>query len=309
MTAVVTLSLAAAPADAAFRAVMMAGNYLTNRETFDDRLDLSRDALAATFATWPNWSRGMNGNIDELPGNATAAQFLNAIAPYEANGARAMAAGDTFVLFYFGHGDTRMVQGNERVPAISRNDEFLHFPNASIVTDNELKTHFASFAPGVHKLFINISCHSGGFWNGTEMGAAGDLEQVANTGLIASSREDQNTFAGFIPNPLIRWWEPTLLASLIAAQRPAMNRNDLTISQLFFATRQSGFTPIATARYGGETESPDYWDVPATGAYDAEFFYNDSSLANSLIFTPEPGSLLLLGLGGLLLKRRRARSL
>jgi len=68
-----------------YQAVMVAPNY-PGGPAFYDNLALSRAALASAFATWPNWRRGLGGNIVELPGNTNRTAFLNAFAPFIAGG-------------------------------------------------------------------------------------------------------------------------------------------------------------------------------------------------------------------------------
>ncbi len=210
------LSIAAPSAKAANAAVLMAGNY-PGPPAFDDTLSPSMFALAANLATWPNWTRGPGGNIVELPGNTTPAQFLAAIDPYLAGGPKELDKGDFFLLFYFGHGgfystDETLAPANERLPALNIWEEGPSFPNGSAFSDNKLTEKFRQFKPGVIKAFVNISCFSGGLWNGNNPLGRGDLEQVPNTILMASSIEALPTLTGNLgPRP----WEPHYLRRLI----------------------------------------------------------------------------------------------
>ena len=216
---VLSLCLTSAPQSHAvnYAAVLFAGDY-PGPPAFDDHLSISRDAFAANLATWPNWTRGAGGNIVELAGNTTAQQYLDAITPYTAGGAKALGNGDFFMLFYFGHGTFSANDGlgnpaSESVPpAYNIWEEGLYFPDGSVISDNALTAKFKTFAPGVFKVFVNISCFSGGFWNGNNPGGIGDLEQVPHTLLMASSIEPLSTMTGNLPP---RTWEPLYLRNLI----------------------------------------------------------------------------------------------
>ena len=50
----------------------------------------------------------------------------------------------------------------------------------------------------IQKTFILDACFSGGFWNGNDSDGTGDLKSLPLTRLIASSSEDQLTWAPFI---------------------------------------------------------------------------------------------------------------
>jgi RHS repeat-associated protein/uncharacterized repeat protein (TIGR01451 family) len=211
-----TLGLGHRAAAAQYAAVLFGGDY-PGPPSFDDHLSLSRAALANNLRTWPNWT-GPGATIMELPGNTTGPQFLDAITPFTAGGATPLQRGDVFILFYFGHGGFYSTDGqgnraSERPPAYNVWEEGLSFPGGSVVSDNMLTEEFKLFNPGVNKVFINISCFSGGFWNGNNPGGIGDLEQVPDTLLMASSIEPLCTLTGGLPP---RTFEPVYLHNLIA---------------------------------------------------------------------------------------------
>jgi len=227
---VLTLGLSQGVAATQYAAVLFAGDY-PGPPSFDDQLSLSRAAFANNLRTWPNWT-APGATINELPGNTTAQQFLDAITPFTAGGATPLQKGDFFMLFYFGHGGFYGTDGlgnaaNERPPAYNVWEEGLSFPGGSVVSDNALTAEFKLFNPGVNKVFVNISCFSGGFWNGNNPGGTGDLEQVPGTLLMASSIEPLCTMTGNLPP---RTWEPLYLRNLIA-NLARNGRPTLTLAQ------------------------------------------------------------------------------
>lgn len=300
--AVAGLALAGtASAAPSYGAVFLGANY-PGGPAFDDNLAASSGDLAATFATWPNWTRGVGGNIVELPGATAAAGYLAAMNRFQPGGANALGAGDVFVAFYFGHG-SRGGASNERRPAINNNDEFLSFPNGSSVTDDQMTTAMNAFAPGVKKMFINVSCMSGGFLNGNDRTGEGDLETVAGTTLMFSSAENQLTFpAGLAPRPE----QPLILRNLIQnGRRPARDADGLSVIDWY--------TPSAVAGSGSGdrfgTDDPgdggsDSIFSPGSGDFESGLA-GDSSMFSTLLFVPEPASLGLLMFGALFLRARR----
>ncbi|HWP66992.1 MAG TPA: hypothetical protein VNO26_13915 [Candidatus Limnocylindria bacterium] len=260
-----------------YQAIMVAPNY-PGGPAFDNNLALSRAELAAAFATWPNWRRGLGGNIVELPGNTNRTRFLNAFTPFIAGGAEALQAGDLFVVLYFGHGskyDYRFLPfpfaDFERLPAFDTHDEVLFFPDHSAVTDDDLRAKFAQFAPGVFKLFINVSCFSGGAWNGNDASGAGDLELVPRSIMMSSSREHQFTFTAGIPP---RRWEPLFLARLINVARFADHTVGLSIAQYYALSAAFG-SAVNASRFDDPepVENPPpgdaLWAVPASGDFES----------------------------------------
>jgi len=317
--AAVIVFLSPTPASAApitfngvsYQAVMVAPNY-HGGPTFDDNLVLSRSAMASAFATWVNWRRGPGGNIVELPGNTGHATFLNAFTPFVAGGAQTLGDGDLFVFFYFGHG-TPLLDA-ERFPALNSHDEALAFPDNTFVTDDEMRAVFNAFDPGVFKLFIDVSCFSGGMWNGNDLGGGGDLEQGTRTILMSSSRENQFTFAGGVgPRP----WEPLFLVNLINTARFADHRRGLSIAEYYTRSATRG-SALNASRFqeGDPVETPppgnELWDTLASGDFESGFFSN-VPLAElpQLVATPEPGtaSLMVLGTALLALGWRKRRSM
>jgi RHS repeat-associated protein/uncharacterized repeat protein (TIGR01451 family) len=257
-------------------AVLFAGDY-PGPPAFDDHLSISRDALAANLATWQNWKRGAGGNIVELAGNTTAQQFLDAITPFTAGQPKALGNGDFFLLFYFGHGgfygnDGQGNPANERVPAFNIWEEGLHFPDASVVSDNQLTAKFKTFAPGVYKVFVNISCFSGGFWNGNNPGGLGDLEQVPRTVLMASSIEPLTTLTG---NLSPRTWEPLYLRNLIL-NLARNGRQSLTLAQWHY----SSFVPGTVTGFR--------FDDPGDPAY---YAIQTTADQEETLVTDDPGSM------------------
>ncbi|MBX3667037.1 MAG: hypothetical protein KF778_01435 [Rhodocyclaceae bacterium] len=293
----------------AYQAVMVAPNY-PGGPGFDDHLDLSRAAFAAGLSTWANWRRGPGGNIDELAGNATAADFLNAMTPYQAGGAQALQAGDLFFGFYFGHGATGPFSpGNvgEQAPALSVWDESMIFGNPSSITDDQFTAAMGAFNPGVFKFIIDISCFSGGFWNGNDVNGAGDLEQVPRTILIVSSSELQSTYtSGIGPRP----WEPLLLVRMINTLFFAPHNRNLSIAEFYARSAVAG-AAINANRFDESTLPPGdaLWSEIVSGDFDSSMLANFSLDELPGIGAPEPGSeaLVALGLGMLALGRLQRR--
>jgi hypothetical protein len=183
------------------QAVLYGGNY-AGGPAFDNNLQLSAQALAANMSLWGNWDWGAGlNNIDVLGGAGGAVQFKAALDPYQAGGANQLNAGDFMLVFYFGHGGFQgdvaaSVNGgrvNENAPALTLNDEYLAFPDRSMLWDDEMAAEMLQFNPGVYKLFVNISCFSGGFWGGND---EGDLETVPLMALMRSSPEVLPTMTG-----------------------------------------------------------------------------------------------------------------
>lgn len=322
------IEIAGGPALAApkFQGVFMAGNY-PGGATFDDFLEPSAQALAFNMSLWSNWDiAGPNKNIDVLSGTTQfgitdAQRYINALAPYQAGGARALNAGDYFYLLYFGHGTFGTRQGTlpgEQAPAMSVWDEALSFPDHTVVTDDELKGEFAKFNPGVGKIFINVSCYSGGFWNGNDTVGGGDLEQLAGTALIASSIESQPTYPGGLgPRP----YEPLLLRNLIATAHPLYWYNhgifSPTLAQ-WYAVSAVGGGYAGVNRFAdfiSEEGEEDIWynqlvsgtsDIPGLELYDPGDLFND--WWGEVV--PEPGSLsmaLLASCAALAMRRDLSR--
>src|SRR5690242_19878356 len=257
-----------------YQAIMVAPNY-PGGPAFDDNLALSRAALASAFATWPNWRRGLGGNIVELPGNTNRTAFLNAFAPFIAGGSEALQAGDLFVLFYFGHGS--YYQDSETPPALNPYDEGLAFPSSKVL-DDDMRAKFGQFNPGVFKLFIDVSCFSGGMWNGYDAVGGGDLEQEPRSILMSSSRENQFTFVGGV---LRRWWEPIFLVKLINTALTFDHTQTLSIANYYALSAASG-SAVNASRFAegdpGENPPPGdaLWEITASGDFDSEFEANVS---------------------------------
>lgn len=281
-----------------YQAVMVAPSY-PGGPAFDNNLALSRAAFASGLATWGNWRRGPGGNIVELPGNTSAAGFTNAFTPFQAGGAEALQAGDLFVAFYFGHGTP--LRDSERAPALNPHDEALAFPDNTFVTDDRMRAAFGSFSPGVFKLFIDVSCFSGGMWNGNDVLGGGDLEQEPRSIAITSSLESQLTYtSGIGPRP----WEPLVLLRMINTLFFADHTRDLSIGQ-FYALSAARGSAINASRFaeGDPVEDPppgnDLWNLPVSGDFDSALFSNVplSDLPSLVVTTPEPGTASLMALG------------
>lgn len=279
-----------------FGAVMLAGNY-PGGPTFDDNLQPSRDALAASFALWPNWQRGPGGNIVELPGNTGAQGFLNAIT----NRGNMLGAGDLLVVFYFGHGGWRA--NAENPPALNSRDEQLVLGDNSKITDDAMAATLNGLNPGLYKLFINISCFSGGFWGGND---AGDLERVPRTILMRSSREDQLTYTGGLaPRPN----EPLYLRNLIFTARTNAFRSILTW-HLASAVFGSAINANRFGEQGDEEEDigDDIWGQEYSGDFDAMDFDTMIPMEEfETIGVPAPAAAGLAALTAAFLARRRER--
>jgi hypothetical protein len=291
------------------QAVLYGGNY-AGGPAFDDALQLSAQALAANMALWGNWDWG-NGlnNIDVLNGFGGAGAFTAALNPYQAGGARQLQAGDFMMIFYFGHGGFAgdgspldVTKFNENPPALTASDEYLAFADHSRLWDDQLVQELLDFNNGVYKLFVNISCFSGGFWGGND---EGDLEGVPLTAMMASSPETRTTLTGGLgPRP----WEPLYLRNLI------INAHPLSWIGTNFVSYQMWHARSVTAGSGiaGQNrfdEYDDLWDDTFTDDAPA---CNDCLPANFdlnliAIGTPEPGGFVLFtaALGALAFYRRR----
>lgn len=282
-----------------YQAVLVAPNY-PGGLTFDDNLAISRSVFARGLSTWANWRRGPGGNIDELPGNATAAQFLNAFVPYQAGGAHALGNGDVFLAFYFGHGSTGpRSPGNdaEQVPALNIWDESMVFGDKSFITDDVMMAAFAAFNPGVYKIFIDVSCFSGGMWNGNDnpVISVGDLEKVPRSILLSSSRENQFTFTGGIfPRP----WEPLFLVNMINTLFFANHGRDLSLGEFFVRSFAAG-SAINASRLAEDNLPPgdELWELLVSGDFESALFSNVPLDELPAFGIPEPNPILLMALG------------
>ena len=265
-------------------AVLFAGDY-PGPPAFDDHLSLSRAALANNLRTWPDWT-APNSTIVELPGNSTGQQFLDAITPFTAGGATPLAKGDFFLLFYFGHGGFYSTDGaghaaSERPPAYNVWEEGLAFPGGTGVSDNVLTTTFKQFAPGVNKVFVNISCFSGGFWNGNNPGGIGDLEQVPNTLLMASSIEPLCTLTGNLPP---RTWEPLYLRNLIA-NLARNGRASMTLAQWHYLSWVPG--TVTGSRFD-DPGDPASYAIQSTVDQEESLATDDPAEVDDLAVGPSP---------------------
>lgn len=270
-----------------FQSVMLGANY-AGGASFDDNLSLSMERLAASFATWGNWQRGEGGNIVELSGDTNSEGLVNAISPFTSTGSNALADGDLFVLFYFGHGGNDSGIFEDEYGAETIGDEYLALPDGSRLSDDDLTDIFNEFNEGVVKLFINISCHSGGFWGGGDWFSAGDLEESSQSVLMSSSGEDELTYAG---GTGAFSWEPEYLSNLIDNMRYDGTTESLTIQQLHDLSTASGSAINAHAFRD--------WDELQSGEYHSALYANNLENLDIVIGTavPEPSTLLLLGAG------------
>jgi hypothetical protein len=280
-----------------YQSVMFGGNY-SGGQSFDDNLSLSMGRLATSFDSWSNWDRG--GNMLELAGNTNHNGIVNSINRFSASGADALKSGDVFVFSYFGHGGSDQGIFEDEFSGVNLGDEFLALPDGGKIYDDELTQIFNSFNEGVIKLFMNISCLSGGFWGGNDLFSGGDLEQSPGTVLMSSSREGENTYPGGTPGDDF-WWEPEYLTNLIDNMNYDGSSNSITIGQLHNRSAANG-SAINSVAF-------DDWDTLKSGEFHSELFSQNSFDLDVAIgvAVPEPSTivLLLLGVFGLVIFRRK----
>ncbi|MDD5327815.1 MAG: PEP-CTERM sorting domain-containing protein [Phycisphaerae bacterium] len=182
---------------------------------------------------------------------------------------------DFFFFAYTGHGygctfpnDDSYYDGNpESGPALNGTDEWLCTNNGDWISDDALTAALMGFN---NKLVLLDSCYSGGFWN--DGSNEGDLENLlGGTCLYAACSE---RFTSPINSPL--WYNCEYGCS------------------------------TGTASYGDSVITVQDWYDYSKTATPSYIFYNLSAILTVPVFaTPEPGTVMLLGMGGLVLLRQR----
>ncbi len=233
------------------------------------------------------------------PGAAqvNSARITAAIAAVRPN----LQAGDGFLFYYSGHGSyflDPVAAQRERIAAdggvaLDRADETFYFTGADSMSDDALTAQIATLPAGVNKLAFLDSCFSGGFWGG---GDTGDVDRVAGTSMIAASAEDRLApGSSDITNNWRTWLGGNAfdLSTRNAAQLTAMF-NAINPGGVANPQRKDDYPPGFSSVYDPLTQS---FNGPGIEAETAVMFTN----------IPTPGSLALLGVGGLVGARRRLR--
>lgn len=214
--------------------------------------------------------------------------------------------GDQFVFYYVGHGGYETPEVPVETPVDitapwfkpqNTGDEFLKIgdPEKNFwIYDNTLKDWFNDPAWNtVDKTFILDACFSGGFWTGDEA-PDGDLNLLPRTCLLASAPENRgaqyDTFTGrsnysSVIEGGLNWMH---------SQGSADIHDLIEYVNLFDSGSMSGSIYGYLADMVGETSEELEWEPIAEMTED---FGGDIS--------PEPGTVGLLALGGLVLTRRR----
>ncbi|OHB66248.1 MAG: hypothetical protein A2Y77_04765 [Planctomycetes bacterium RBG_13_62_9] len=134
------------------------------------------DAVAAGLS---NFREGI-ALVASIPGGIR----LNAIQSAIATLASEMVAGDVFMVYVSSHGGS-FPSGSETTA--NPGDEFVVLGN--LLTDDDL-TSLLGGMDDIEKWVLLDTCNAGGFWGDNNPNDAGDLEKLANIGLLAAAYED-----------------------------------------------------------------------------------------------------------------------
>jgi caspase domain-containing protein/PEP-CTERM motif-containing protein len=175
--------------------------------------------------------------------------------------------GDLAIFCYSGHGGSTYDYSHDEVTGWPRNssDETIG-RSSSWITDDRLTDAFEGMDPDVSLVAILDSCYSGGMVGGHD-----DLNTLANAFVMMSSREDQVSFGG---SRYSRFTEQ--LIGGLGYGLPADTSHDGTI------TFDEWFGYSLGRVYG---QTPQYFDAGTLGSL-------------PLVPVPEPGTVLLLAVGG-----------
>ena len=200
--------------------------------------------------------------------------------------------GDNLIFFYSGHGS-----GSETDPSV---DESLAPTLLARIVDDDLAGWFLDASrrdkwADVNKLFILDSCYSGGFWNGEDA----DLSALDRMALLAASSE--MGLAASNPDADCQGYFSLALAEGLEKvgrwARADTGKDGLSVQDLLDWLNSYPGYPSEITGYLKDGWSDDLvtlqWGVTGTVSPDFD------------MVVPEPASLLLLALGGLVLLRCR----
>lgn len=276
-------------------------------------LEGGKDAakVRAQFEKLPNWE-GSPEVIQFDYGHASPtleADMFNIIKGAEEGG---IEPGSTVVFYFAGHGSGSTIGGPSRVESLNLSAD----PSRTLM-DYELAGWFngtvavtgqtldPQFWNSVNKLFILDACHAGGFWDAGDDSPA--LASLPRTALIAATGETGLAHS----DP--RWLSGTRgegLLSLALAEALAMVNGHCAADIDGYGLTFDDLTAYL-ASYSGYTNF-DGQEVLVRDDGTAPFSWSVSGWASDdfrgnlvTVETPEPASLALLGLGTVLLLRRR----
>lgn len=232
--------------------------------------------------------------INEISGVGGVGVTKNGVLNAIAAAAAAAKAGDSFTFYYSGHGT---YFGNPAAPdlvnpslnpcteALYINSDNMN-PLNGMITETELTTAMAAFAPGVMKLSFLDACFAGGFWYGPGLNVnalTGSLVTVPMETLI-SAADENSTAPG--SSAITNNWITDIGAN-------GFNLTTMTKAQL--NAMYGRINPGGVAN-GGNIKSPPGFPAPGPGdfyPYDPETFEPESQYSPGAQFwsnVPEPST-------------------
>lgn len=274
------------------------------------------DAIEAKFHAFSMWNGSTSRYFDykERGDNSRSVVFF-ALASYEDK----VAAGDTFVFFYAGHGGGGLGQ-NEWL-AINRDQAGDSDDQERMITDDELASWFLSedmigarkrkdIWAEVNKLFILDACNSGGFgtsddgvWVGGGVVWEDDLMGLSHAAILAACAEDKDAYSRWDGRGEFTLAVEKALTLVSGYARADSDKNGLTFDELdaylaaYVADNSEGFDGYIRLDPAGD----DLQAVPGT----LSLYSWVSADYDGVI--PEPATFSLLALGGLAVLRRHRR--
>lgn len=232
--------------------------------------------------------------------------------------------GDTFLLYFSGHGGYRLGDGSEpeephSALAVSSgaglsntDDEVMYFNSDSLglhgqVVDDTL-TAWLEGIPDVHKIVLMDSCFSGGFWgslgNSTDQG---DLDKLENVGLLASCPSGDVSFS--MPGTGRSFFSIALERALDPGPGgipPADANGDGRVSFGELGAYMEATYVVEELGDTGIIQGFPWLDQPVEAQVDSLELYTIYGTGfDPHAAIPEPAGLLLIALGALALLRRR----
>lgn len=285
---------------------------------FVDGASDARNVFSALkSAAGTSWASGALGNssqslsLSESTTNGYA-QIKSAL------DAMQVKAGDTFVFYFSGHGQSFASVGGRDETPVSDVEKYPSGPNTNdetiqlgklynpstgegfYISDDELTMLFKSDPKweGVKKIFMIDACYAGGFWGDGSSSDAGDLNQLDNAVLFAAASEDARARTVGDGSGLGLWTEKALL--------PALSSASLTGSMSSFSSQiqknMDDWNLVGARDIDGVFFSKDgiYDPIEGPATLSGSFFVgNDFDLDAGIVYAPvpEPEVYAMLGLG------------